>query len=95
MNAFRQAEGFDCEVYLRAPCEWKSKDTRGVGRLRAPAHGPNDAPVAFRWPLQKYLVNSVKSPSSVRIRSEVSSFNPRLRRIFRESGGAGGAIATH
>ena len=94
MDAFRHSEGFDREVYLRAPCEWNSKDTRGVGILRAPAHGLSDAPVAFRRPLRKYLVNSAESLSSVRIRSEVSPFNPRPCYMFRKSGGDAGAIAT-
>ena len=29
-NAFLQAAGFGREVYLRAPCEWTSKDDRRV-----------------------------------------------------------------
>ena len=29
-NAFLRADGFDREVYLRAPCGWNSEDTRRV-----------------------------------------------------------------
>ena len=57
-NACPQADGFDREVYLRASCEWAPKDGRRVWKLRAPAYGLNDAPVAFHRPLPKNLVDS-------------------------------------
>ena len=94
-NAFRQADGFDREVYLRAPCESNSKDTRRVRELRAPAYGLNDALVASHSSLRQYSVNSVSSPSSVGLRFDVSSFGPRVFFIFRKSGKAVGEIATH
>ena len=94
-NAFLQADGFDRDVYLRAPCRWNTKGNRRAWRLRAPAYGLNDATVATHRPPRRYLVNSVELPPGVGLRSEVSSFGPRLYDIFRESGGAVGAIAAH
>ena len=94
-NAFSRPDGFDREVYLRAPSEWNSKDNRRARRLRAPAYGLNDAAVAaHRSPLQ-HLGNSVELPAGAGLRSEVPSFGPCLYYIFRESGGAAGAIAAH
>ena len=58
-NALLRADGFDRAVYVRAPCKWISKDDRRIRRLRAPAYGLNDAPVAFRRPSHKYLATSV------------------------------------
>ena len=92
---YPEADGIDREVYLRAPREWIPKDTSRVGRLRAPASGLHGAPVAFRRPLRKDLVNSAESLFGAGLRFEVSSFGPRLYCIFQESGGAVGAIATH
>ena len=53
-NASPQADGFNREVHLRDPCERNPKDARRVRRLRAPAYGLNDAPVASHQPLRKY-----------------------------------------
>ena len=53
-NAFLQADGFDREVYLRAPCGWNSKDVRRIWRLRAPAFARNDAPVRPVGPAQVF-----------------------------------------
>ena len=36
-NAFLQADGFDRDVYLRAPSEWISTDDRWGWKPRAPA----------------------------------------------------------
>ena len=36
-NASLQADGSDRDVLLRAPCEWNSKNSRRVWKLRAPA----------------------------------------------------------
>ena len=60
-NAFLQADGFDRGVFLRAPREWNSKESRRVWKLQAPAYGLIDAPVAAHRPLRKYLLNSVLS----------------------------------
>ena len=77
-NACLQADGLDCDVFLRAPCAWNSKDSRRVWKLRAPAYRLNYAPVAIHRPLHKYLVNSVDPPSTVGRRLGASSFDPRL-----------------
>ena len=73
---------------------WNSSDTRRVWKLRAPAYGLNDAPVAVHRPLRKYSVNSAESLPSAGLRFEASSFDPRLFYVFRKSGEAIGAIAT-
>ena len=45
--------------------------------------------------MRKYLVNSVESLSEAGLRLEVSSFGRRPYFVFRELGGAVGAIAMH
>ena len=92
---FLQVDGFDREVYRRAPCERNSKDSRLVWKLRAPAYGLNDAPVAYRRPPRKSLGSCVESPPSVGLRIAASSFDPRMYSFFRKSGEAAGAITTH
>ena len=52
-NASHQADGFDREVYVRAPCGRDSEYIRRVSILRAPAYGPRDAPMASRRPPRK------------------------------------------
>ena len=94
-NAFPQAGGFDRGVYLRAPREWNSKGARRVWKLRAPAYGLNDAPVAYRRSLRKYLTNFVETLSCVGLRLEVSSFDPCLFFVYMDSGPAIGALTTH
>ena len=86
-NASLQTDGFDREVYPRAPCAWNFKDNRRFRRLQGPAYGRVDAPVALHQPLRKYSVNSVESSSSVGRRFEVSSLGPRLSLSF--AAGAG------
>ena len=46
-NAFSQAGGFDRDVFLQAPDERDPGNLLRVRKLRAPAYGLNDAPVAF------------------------------------------------
>ena len=90
INAFLQTAGFAREVFPRAPAKWGPEGTHRVWKLRAPAYGLNDAPVAFR-----NLLNSVDSLARAGLKFQVSSFGPRLYLIFRRSGGATGAITTH
>ena len=87
--------GFDREVNLRAACEWNSKNPRRVCKLRKAAYGLDDDPVAVHQPLRKYPVGAVDLPSSVGLRFEVSSFDPRMYLIFGKSGKAFGVITTH
>ena len=49
-NAFPQADGFDREVYRRAPREWNPRDTRRVWKPGTPAHGLQDAPAVCYQP---------------------------------------------
>ena len=94
-NAFLQANGFDREVYLRAPCERNSKDTRRVWQLRAPAYGSNDAPAAFRRSLRKYPANPAESLSSVGLHFKASPFDPCVHFVYQKSGSAVGVNVTH
>ena len=62
-NAFLQADGLGREVYLRSARGWNSKDTRRAWKLRTPAGGLNDAPVALhgsrnRCPLRGFALKS-------------------------------------
>ena len=70
-KAFLQAGGPDREEFR-------------VWRLRAPAYGLNDDPVASHRSLRKYLLDSAESLSSVGIRFAVSSSGPRLCYISRQ-----------
>ena len=94
-NAFLQADGFIREVNLPAPSAWNSRDTRRVWKLRAPAYALNDAPVAAHRSRRKYVVNSAASLSSVGLRFEFPSFDPRMCFVPRGSGSAVGVSATH
>ena len=94
-NAFPQVGGFDREVYLRAPCGWGSKEARRAWKSRAPAHELNDAPVAPRRSLRKFLVDSAESLASVGLRFKVTQFGPRAHFICRESEKAAGVVAAH
>ena len=94
-SALRQADGFGREVYVRAPCEWNSRAVAVFGNwrpLRTALMMPRRHLIG---PMRNYLVNSMRSPSAVGLRFEVSSFDPRLYFVFRTSGGAVGAIGTH
>ena len=57
-NAFLQADGFDCEVFLRALDEWNPGGAHRIWKLNAPAYGLNDAPAAFHRSLKRHLMNS-------------------------------------
>ena len=94
-NAFPQATGFDREVYLRAPREWNSKDTSRVWQLRKPAYRLHGAPAAIHRSLNTNQVHSAKSLSSVGLRRDVSPFDPFMYFVYRKSGSAVGALATH
>ena len=94
-NVCLQADGFDREVYLRAPGEWEPKDSRRVWKLRPPAYGLNGAPVAFHRPLCKFLANFAESLSRVGLLFEVSWFDPRMYFVYRGLGSAVGVLATH
>ena len=45
--AFLQADGFERDVFLRAPMEWDPPCNERVWKRKAPAYGLNDAAVAF------------------------------------------------
>ena len=85
-NACPRADGFDREVYLRDPREWDSEDTCRAPKLRAPAYGLTDAPVAVHSSLCTYFVNSVESLPAAGLCFEVSSFSPRVYFIYRKWG---------
>ena len=94
-NAFLHAGDLDREVFLRAPREWNSQDTRRVWQMQTATYGLNDAPAAFHQPLRRYVANSAESLPIAKLRLEVSSFDPCMYFISRETVEAVGAIATH
>ena len=55
----------------------------------------NDAPVAFRRALRKYLSNNAESFKAVGLLYKVSSFGPRLYFLFGETDAAVGVFTTH
>ena len=63
--------------------------------MNAPAYGLDDAPVAFRRPLEKYLLPSEDSPAKVGLHYQISPSDPCLLFAFPEPGGAVGTFATH
>ena len=69
-NACLRAGGLGREVFVCAPREWDAKDARRIWRLRAPAYGLNDAPVAVRRVLRKCLVTSAESLSKMGLKFE-------------------------
>ena len=91
-DACLQADGFGCDAYLRAPWKWNSADPCRVWKLRKPAHGSNGAPVAFRRSSREYVVNSVSSLPTVGPRFEVSSLDPCLYFVYRNTGSAVGVL---
>ena len=69
-------------------------DARRIWKLRVSLYGLNDAPAAFRSSLRKYLVNPVEPRPKVGLEFEASRLT-RVFSVFRKSGGAAGAVATH
>ena len=46
-NAFRQADGLNCEAFFRTPLEWEPDKLERIWRLRTRAYGLDDAPKAL------------------------------------------------
>ena len=85
-----RAAGFGCDVFLRAPTRWSLRLTI----RNAPAYGSNDAAVAVRRPLKKYLGTSVDSLAKIGLRLQVSSFGLRFLLVRRKEGREVWAVAT-
>ena len=73
-NAFLLADGYTRDVFLQAPEEWGPSRSEGARKLKAPAYGLHDAPVAFHRSLKQYLLNSEASMQNVGLRCQASSF---------------------
>ena len=56
-NASLQPDRFDSGACLRAPAGRGAKESRRIVELRAPERGLNDAPVASRGFMRKFLVS--------------------------------------
>ena len=89
-RAFLRADGLGRGVCLRAPDEWDSKDNRRTWKLRAPAYGLTDPPVAPRRSFRTYSANSADLPSKIGLEFEVSSSDPCLFRVLGQLGGLSG-----
>ena len=81
--------------FLQAPEEWNPGTECRVWKLKAPAYGLNDAPVAFHRSLKKHLMNKTLSMESVGLHCEGSTFDPCLFFVFNGKGPAAGALTTH
>ena len=89
-NAFFQADGFDRDVFLRAPGEWGPGASRRARNLNAPAYGLNDAPAASRRSPKQHLLSGTMSMERVGLRCEGSTFDPCLFCVSRKRPGSWG-----
>ena len=64
-TALLQAAGPRRGAFWRDSTEWDPSNVRRIWRLRAPAYGLDDAPVAFHRSLRKYLSNFLDSLAKV------------------------------
>ena len=64
-------------------------------KLNAPAYSLTDAPASLRRSLRLYLVISELFLAKVGLQYTVPSFDSSPYFVFREDGGAGGALATY
>ena len=94
-NTFAQAARFKRDVFLRAPAKWHPRGAQRIREFRGPAHGLHDAPDGLRETPQGYLLRTAEPLAKVSRKYQVSPCAPRLYFIFRGSGGAVGALATH
>ena len=93
--AFSQAGGFDWDVFLHAPRRWGPTCTTRAWKLKAPAYGFNDALVAFRRSLKRYLLKSELSMMCVGVRCQASTFGPCSFFVSWVEGRAVGTFTTH
>ena len=68
---------------------------RRVWKLKAPAYGLNDAPVAFHRSLKSHLLNKELFREKAGLHCVSSAFDPCLFFIFNGKGPAVGAFTTH
>ena len=94
-NAPMRAGGSGRDVFRRAPAERGPPSYHCTWKLNAPAYCLNDAPVASRRPLGRYLLNSAEPLAKVGLRPQFSPPNPCLFFAFRKVGGSAGAFAAH
>ena len=80
---------------MQIPPEWEPSDSRRFWELNAPAYGLNDAPVAFRRAIQRYLRNREESIKAVGLLYTVSSSDPCLNFIYDKTNVAVGVFTTH
>ena len=90
-----QANGFERDAFLHAPTEWDPPCNKRAWKLKAPAYGLNDAPVALHRSLKRHLLNSDLSVEHMVLRCQASTFDPCLFFVFRDHGQAVGVFAIH
>ena len=94
-NAFSQADGFARDVFIQALVEWGPLCSDRVWKLRAPACGLTDAPVAFHRSVMRRISKSEDSMKRVGMRYQASSLDPCRFFIFHETGKAVGAFTDY
>ena len=94
-NAFLQADTFKRDVFLLSPPEWCPNNPNRAWKLNDPANGLNDAPVAFRRTLKRYLLNDGASTRIVGLKYRAPSLGPRCYAVFNNHDEAAGAFSTH
>ena len=77
-NASLQAGASAREKFPQKPSAWGPLRSDRVWKLKAPAYGLHDAPVAFRRSLKKHLSNSDASLNRAGLRRTSSTLDPRL-----------------
>ena len=91
-NAFLLADGFARGVFLHAPTEWGPPCKK---RVKAPAVGLHDSPVAFHRSLKRHILNSDLSLKNAGLRCQAATFGPGLFSVFRDQGQVVSAFTRH
>ena len=81
--------------FFLAPMDWDPACTTRARKLKAPAYGLHDAPVAFHRSPKRHVLTSELSMKSVGLRRQASTFDPCVFFVFRDQWQAVGALATH
>ena len=94
-NACLRADGFTRDAFLQAPVAWELSRSERAWRLKAPAYGLNDVPVAFHRSLRGHLLDLEASAKRAGLRRQASRFDPSLFSISREDGSAADVCTIH
>ena len=93
-NPFLQADGFQRDVWLRAPVGRGPSGSWRIWKLQDPAYGLNNMPVASRETLQHCLMCSEEWSAFGGLKFREYSFDSCMYFVFRGDGGAVDALST-